>query len=149
MLHHRRQGHRERSRQFGHRQAFAFAQLRDQRAAGRVGKGGEGAVEVHGGQWIVNQLVKYMSGRFPESSRGVCDLLRQWPYDESMSSTSLAAVMAGAQMSNTHMALAARMLKMNADAKGAIAQVLEAAQQNIQHLASLPAGVGQKLDVSA
>ena len=66
-----------------------------------------------------------------------------------MSSTSLAAVMAGAQMSNTHMALAARVLKMNADAKGAIAQVLEAAQQNIQHLASLPAGVGQKLDVSA
>ncbi len=47
-----------------------------------------------------------------------------------MDPTSLAAAMAGAQMSNVQMAIAAKMLRMNADAASAIVQVLDAAQQN-------------------
>ena len=66
-----------------------------------------------------------------------------------MDPTSLAAAMAGAQMSNVQMALAAKMLRMNADAASAIAQVLDAAQQNIASLANVAQGVGQKLNISA
>jgi len=56
--------------------------------------------------------------------------------------------MAGAQMSGVQMALAAKMLKMNADSQGAIAQVLDAAAQNLNRLANVAAGVGQNLDIS-
>jgi hypothetical protein len=65
-----------------------------------------------------------------------------------MELTSLASAMANAQVGGVRMALAARMLKMNADAKGAIAQVLDAAQQNMQRLTNAAAGVGQHLDIS-
>ena len=65
-----------------------------------------------------------------------------------MDSTSVAAAMAGAQISNVRMGLATSMLRMNADAKGALAQVLEAAQQNGQRLANTAAGVGQNVDIS-
>jgi len=45
------------------------------------------------------------------------------------------------------MALAAKMLRMNADAAASIVQVLDAAQQNIANLANVAAGVGQNLDI--
>ena len=48
-----------------------------------------------------------------------------------MDPTSLAAALAGAQMSNVQMAIAAKMLRMNADAASGIVQVLDAAQQNL------------------
>jgi len=57
--------------------------------------------------------------------------------------------MAGAQMSNVQMAIAAKMLRMNADATSAIVQVLDAAQQNLASLANVAAGVGQNLNISA
>lgn len=65
-----------------------------------------------------------------------------------MDPTSLVSAMAGAQMGSVQMALAAKMLKMNADSQGAIAQVLDAAQQNLSQLANVAAGVGQNLDIS-
>jgi len=65
-----------------------------------------------------------------------------------MDPTSLVSAMAGAQMSGVQMALAAKMLKMNADSQGAIAQVLDAAAQNLNRLANVAAGVGQNLDIS-
>lgn len=65
-----------------------------------------------------------------------------------MDPTSLVSAMAGAQMGSVQIALAARLLKMNADASGAIAQVLDAAQQNLNRLANVAAGVGQNLDIS-
>lgn len=43
---------------------------------------------------------------------------------------------------------AAKMLKMNAQAEAGIAQVLEAAQDNMKNVANLAAGVGQSLDIS-
>jgi hypothetical protein len=65
-----------------------------------------------------------------------------------MDPTSLAAALAGAQMSNVQMAIAAKMLRMNADAASGIVQVLDAAQKNIASLANLAAGVGQNLNIT-
>ncbi|HMF20695.1 MAG TPA: hypothetical protein VKG24_01020 [Pseudolabrys sp.] len=66
-----------------------------------------------------------------------------------MDPTSLAAILAGAQMSQVQMALAAKMLRMNADTTASIVQVLDAAQRNIQGLASAAAGIGQNLNITA
>ncbi|HXD45834.1 MAG TPA: hypothetical protein VN655_11930 [Pseudolabrys sp.] len=64
-----------------------------------------------------------------------------------MSSVSVAAAMTGASAASTQMALAAKMMRMNADSEAAIAKVLEAAQQNMQQLASAGPGQGQNLDI--
>jgi hypothetical protein len=66
-----------------------------------------------------------------------------------MDPTSIAAAMAGAQMSSVQMAIAAKMLRMNADAASGIVQVLDAAQKNLASLANVAAGVGQNLNISA
>lgn len=65
-----------------------------------------------------------------------------------MDPTSLASAMAGAQMGSVQMALATKMLKMNADAASSVAQLLDAASQNLNRLANVAAGVGQNLDIS-
>ena len=65
-----------------------------------------------------------------------------------MDPTSLVAAMVGAQTSAAQMALAAKMVRMNADAAGSIAQVIDAAQQNMQSLANVAAGVGQNVNIS-
>jgi hypothetical protein len=64
-----------------------------------------------------------------------------------MDPVSLAAALAGAQMSSVQTAVAAKMLRMNADAAASIVQVLDAAQQNIANLANVAAGAGQNLDI--
>ena len=66
-----------------------------------------------------------------------------------MDPTSLAAALADAQMSQVQMAVAAKILRMNADAAASIVQVLDAAQQNIQSLVNVAAGIGQNLNISA
>jgi hypothetical protein len=66
-----------------------------------------------------------------------------------MDPTSLVSAMAGAQMSQVQMAIAAKMLRMNADAAGSVVQIIEAAQQNLQSLANVAAGVGQNVNISA
>ncbi len=66
-----------------------------------------------------------------------------------MDPTSIAAALAGAQMSNVQMAIAAKMLRMNADAASGIVQVLDAAQRNLASLANVAAGVGQNLNIAA
>ena len=65
-----------------------------------------------------------------------------------MDPTSLVTALAAAQMSGAQMALAARMLRMNADAAESIVKVIEAAQQNIASLANLAAGVGRNLSIT-
>ena len=65
-----------------------------------------------------------------------------------MDPTSLAAAMVGAQMSQVQMAVAAKMLRMNADAAASVVQVIDAAQQNLQSLANVAAGVGQNVNIS-
>jgi hypothetical protein len=66
-----------------------------------------------------------------------------------MEVTSVAQAMVGAQQADTQMSLAAKMLKMKADAAGAVADLLDKAQQNLQSLANVAAGVGQNVNISA
>jgi hypothetical protein len=65
-----------------------------------------------------------------------------------MDVSSLAAAMAGAQAGRGQMAMAAKMMKMNADSAASIIQVIESAQQNLATLADAAAGLGQNLDIS-
>jgi len=65
-----------------------------------------------------------------------------------MDPTSLATAMMGAQMGQAQLAVAAMMMRMNADAAGSIVQVINAAQQNMNSLANVAAGVGQNLNIS-
>ena len=65
-----------------------------------------------------------------------------------MDVSSLAAAMVGAQVGRTQLAMAAKMMKMNADSAASIIQVIEAAQQNLDKLADAAAGLGQNLDIS-
>jgi hypothetical protein len=58
----------------------------------------------------------------------------------------LAAAFAGASTAKLQIAAAAKMMKMNADAQGAVVQVLEAAQENMKALVA--AGIGSNLDMS-
>jgi hypothetical protein len=58
----------------------------------------------------------------------------------------LATAFAGAQTAQLQMAVAAKMMKMNAEAQGAVVQVLEAAQENMKALVA--AGMGGNLDIS-
>jgi hypothetical protein len=66
-----------------------------------------------------------------------------------MDPASLVSAMVGAQLGDAQMAIAAKMLRMNADAQGAIVKVLEDAQQNLASLANVADGVGQTLNISA
>ena len=65
-----------------------------------------------------------------------------------MDPVSIATALVGAQMSGAQMAVAARMLRMNADNAASIVQVLNAAQQNMASLANVASGVGQSLNIS-
>ena len=58
----------------------------------------------------------------------------------------LASAFAGAQTAKLQMAAAAKMMKMNAEAQAAVAQVLDAAQENMKALVA--AGIGGNLDLS-
>jgi hypothetical protein len=66
-----------------------------------------------------------------------------------MDPLSLATALSGAQMGGAQMALAARMLRMNADAAASIVQVIDAAQQNIASLGNVAAGIGRNINITA
>ena len=51
-----------------------------------------------------------------------------------MDPASLAAAMVAAQMSQTQMAVAAKMLRMNADQAASVVQLLDSAQKNVASL---------------
>ena len=61
MLHDRRKRYRERPGELADRNVLALIELRQQRAARRVGKRGKGAVEGH--LLILNHVVKYRDAR--------------------------------------------------------------------------------------
>ena len=46
------------------------------------------------------------------------------------------------------MAIAAKMLRMNADSAASVVQIIDAAQQNMQSLANVAVGVGQTVNIS-
>jgi hypothetical protein len=66
-----------------------------------------------------------------------------------MDPASIAAALLSSQAGQTQFNLAAKMIKMNADAQTSIAQMVEAAAQSANQFASLPAGVGGKLNTAA
>ena len=56
--------------------------------------------------------------------------------------------MRGAQASQVQTAVAAKMMKMNADASADAAKLLQAASDNLNRLANVAGGVGGNLDIS-
>lgn len=66
-----------------------------------------------------------------------------------MDAVSLVSALIGAQTGMMQLAVAARLARMNADQGSAIAQLVGAAQQSIDPLANVAAGIGTGLDVSA
>jgi hypothetical protein len=66
-----------------------------------------------------------------------------------MDPASIAAALIGASTGQLQTEFAAHKLKMNAEQGASIAQMLSAAAQNENQLASLGAGLGQNLDVRA
>ena len=62
-----------------------------------------------------------------------------------MDLTAVASALVGAQLGRAQLAMAAKMMKMNADSAASIAQVIEAAQQNLSQLAG---GLGQNIDIT-
>jgi hypothetical protein len=65
-----------------------------------------------------------------------------------MDSADLASAFVAAQAGQTQLAVAAKMLRMNADAAQSVVQLLEAGQANIDKLANVASGIGGNLDVS-
>ena len=66
-----------------------------------------------------------------------------------MDPTSLITALMGAQTGMMQLGVAARLMRMNADQGAAVAKLIDAAQQNIDPLANVAAGIGTNLDVSA
>jgi hypothetical protein len=66
-----------------------------------------------------------------------------------MDPVSIATAIVGAQMSGAQLALAASMLRMNAENGASIVKVIDAAQQNLTSLANVATGVGQNVNIVA
>jgi len=66
-----------------------------------------------------------------------------------MDPSSLAAAIMSSQAGLTKLGLAAQFERMHADLGGAIAKLIDSAQQNIKSLANVASGIGTNLDVAA
>jgi hypothetical protein len=64
-----------------------------------------------------------------------------------MDTAALASSLIAAHMGQTQVALAAKMVKMNAEQAASIVQVLEAAQDNMKQLVAA-SGLGTAVDIS-
>jgi len=60
----------------------------------------------------------------------------------------LVAAATGAQAGMTQLAVAGSMLKMNAENASSTVKLIDAAQQNLNSLANVAAGIGRNLDIS-
>ena len=65
-----------------------------------------------------------------------------------MDVAALATGLASARIGQLQLAIAAKMLRMNADSAADAVKMIEAAQQNIDRLANVAAGIGGNLDVT-
>jgi len=65
-----------------------------------------------------------------------------------MDVASITAAFIAQQASQLQTAVAAKMLRMNADGAANAAKLIEAAQQNFSRLANVADGVGSNLDIS-
>ena len=66
-----------------------------------------------------------------------------------MDVASIASALIGAQVGQAQLAIAAKILKMNADQEASVAKLLDAAQANFNQLANVAAGIGTGLDITA
>jgi hypothetical protein len=66
-----------------------------------------------------------------------------------MDIASIASAIIGAQAGQAQVAVAAKILKMNAEQGASVVKLLEAAQANFNNLANVAAGIGTNLDISA
>lgn len=66
-----------------------------------------------------------------------------------MDIAAIATSLVAAQAARVQFAAAAKILRMNAQADAAVAQLLEAGQKNLNRLANVAAGIGTKIDVTA
>jgi hypothetical protein len=60
----------------------------------------------------------------------------------------LATALIGAKIGQVQLAAAAKLLRMDAESAQSAVKVIEAAQQNLDRLANVAAGIGANLDVS-
>ena len=65
-----------------------------------------------------------------------------------MEVASIAAAFIAAQAGQVQTAVAAQMLKMNADSAANVVKLLDAAQQNFSSLANVASGIGTNLDIT-
>jgi hypothetical protein len=65
-----------------------------------------------------------------------------------MDPADIASAFVAARAGQTQLAVAAKMLRMNAESAQAVVQLLEAGQANIDKLANVASGIGGNLDVS-
>ncbi len=63
--------------------------------------------------------------------------------------TSLISALVGAQAGMMQLAVAAKLMRMNANEGQSVAKLIDAAQQSIAPLANVAAAIGTNLDVSA
>jgi hypothetical protein len=66
-----------------------------------------------------------------------------------MDTASLAAALVAAQMARVQLAMAARMARMQAQTGQSVANLINAAEQNMNRLANVAAGVGTQVDITA
>ena len=66
-----------------------------------------------------------------------------------MDVASIASALISAQVGQAQLAIAAKILKMNADQEASVAKLLDAAQANFNQLANVAAGIGSNLDIAA
>jgi hypothetical protein len=62
---------------------------------------------------------------------------------------SIAAAFVAMQAGQLQQAVAAKMLRMNADASASVVKLLDAASQNFNSLANVASGIGGNLDITA
>ena len=67
---------------------------------------------------------------------------------QSLNDVALASGLIAARLAQAQFAVAAKMLRMNANAAQSAVKVVDAAQQNLDRLANVAAGVGTNLDLS-
>jgi hypothetical protein len=66
-----------------------------------------------------------------------------------MDVASIATALIAAQVGQAQMAIAAKLVKMNAEQGQSVANLLDAAQANFNQLANVAAGIGKNLDITA
>lgn len=66
-----------------------------------------------------------------------------------MDVAALASALVGPQMARAQLAVAAKIARMDAQTRQSVANLLDAAQQNLNRLANVAAGIGTQVDITA